>query len=352
MRLRHTLLLGLSAGLLLTACQKQLVGVDPVNAPETNFDLLWTEFDQWYALFGVRRVDWDSTYAVYRPLVKPTTTEEELWQITTRMLGTLRDSHVTLFNADTTREFNAGNFSGQLPDNIDLNLIRQTYLKKGAKTAGEGEFTYGWLSDEIGYIYVKSFARTSDPLSGAGGWANDIDAILTEFQPARGVVIDVRNYEGGTDYNAQRIANAFADRKRLFMTVRTRNGPRHSDFDQPSAWYLEPNPAITFTRPIVVLTHRQTISAGDVFTLAMKTLPHATQIGDTTNGVFSNVSFERQLPNGWTYSLSHQLYLDPVGRSYEGVGIPPAIVVKNTKAEIGAGTDRALERAIAHLKAK
>lgn len=58
----------------------------------------------------------------------------------------------------------------------------------------------------------------------------------------------------------------------------------------------------------------------------------------------------RELPNGWAYGISVGVWTDPDGRSYEGIGFPPDVVVKNQPEELEQGIDSALETAISLLE--
>ena len=43
-------------------------------------------------------------------------------------------------------------------------------------------------------------------------------------------------------------------------------------------------------------------------------------MGSKTSGVFSEILW-KELPNGWEYSLSNEVYMDINNKSYEGDGI-------------------------------
>jgi hypothetical protein len=49
------------------ACNDLTLGPEPKNHPETNFELLWKEYDQMYGLFEVKGIDWRAIYTQYRP---------------------------------------------------------------------------------------------------------------------------------------------------------------------------------------------------------------------------------------------------------------------------------------------
>ena len=101
---------------------------------------------------------------------------------------------------------------------------------------------------------------------------------------------------------------------------------------------------------MVVLTDEFTVSAGEIFTLNMRSFEQVTHIGDTTAGAHSDVGPARFLPNGWTYEYSIMKYLLPDGSSLEGMGIAPDIYIQNTMQDIGNGEDKVLEYAIEYLE--
>jgi C-terminal processing protease CtpA/Prc len=157
--------------------------------------------------------------------------------------------------------------------------------------------------------------------------------------------------EGGYDSGVKYIAGRFASDKRLFTIARLKNGPAHDDFTDPVYVYLSPESGIRYTNPLVILTNRFTVSAGETFTLAIKSLDHVTQIGDTTSGAFSDMTY-RELPNGWIYTMSIGYWNDKNDRSWEGIGCVPDILVENDSLELSAGQDKALERAMEVLSAE
>ncbi|MFN3939806.1 MAG: hypothetical protein ACK4IY_04415, partial [Chitinophagales bacterium] len=61
---------------------------EPTADPESIFEFLWQSFDENYAPFEERNVNWDSIYSVYRPMVNDNTSPDELYEILTAMLAT------------------------------------------------------------------------------------------------------------------------------------------------------------------------------------------------------------------------------------------------------------------------
>jgi carboxyl-terminal processing protease len=160
-----------------------------------------------------------------------------------------------------------------------------------------------------------------------------------------GIIIDVRQNGGGDDRVGKIIADRFAKEKKMYMITRIRNGPNHDDFTEPKLWYVEPDGPVQFTKPVILLTHRHSVSAAENFALAMPVIPHATLVGDFTSGCFADMRWET-LPNGWGYSISYTLFTDQNGFCWEGIGVPPDLRIINTAEDITQKNDRVLEFAM------
>ncbi len=311
-----------------------------LSAPEQNFEYLWQTYNRNYAIFGAKKIDWDALYKIYRPRVTAQTTDEELFDIMATLIGHLNDNHVRL--TSPFRSFQSGILGEMKMEDFSLDLIKEKYLKGRFQARVNGVFHYGWLTDSIGYFHFRGFGRMEES-------AAAIDEILKEFKDAKGIVVDVRSNGGGDDRVGKLIADRFADRKRLYMKTRIRNGPRHTDFTSWKYWYVEPDGAAQFTRPVILLTHRHSVSAAENFALAMRVLPNVTTMGDATSGVFADVYGDR-LPNGWRFSVSFKLFVDQTGFCWEGIGVPVEIRQTNTKQYIEQKRDKVIELAIALIE--
>jgi len=320
-----------------------------LSEPEKNFEYLWKTFDRNYAIFGPKKVDWKALYKVYRSKVTPQTTDDELFEIMSSMLGHLNDNHVRLSSEKPFRVYFAGilneimeekNFKS--PDDarqfLNKRPVPEKYIKSELKERMNGIFSFGWVADGIGYFHFKNFGNI--PQSTAV-----IDEIVKTFEDAKGIIVDVRKNGGGDDRVGKLIADRFADQKRLYMITYTRNGPNYDDFTPPKYWYVEPDGSHRFTKPVILLTNRLSISAAENFALAMRVLPHVTLVGDLTSGVFADV-YGDTLPNGWQFGCSYKLFVDYAGFCWEGIGVPPDLRIINTDEDIQQEKDRVLEFAI------
>jgi carboxyl-terminal processing protease len=332
--------------ILCCSCSDILLGKDEDNNPENVFELFWTDFDQHYSLFEIRKLKWDSIYNVYRPQVSQQTSPHKLRNIFANMIEYLDDSHTALYTngmGDYTSGFALGEKA--IKEEFSIHLIKSKYTDGLEAVKGEGEMAFGNIKGkDIGYIFLRKM-EGEDP-EGA------ITNILDEFASRKAIIVDIRTNDGGDGGYSKTIAGAFSDGEHFISTVQTRNGPSHSDFDAITREYTQRTGTTQYLKPVILLTDRATISAGDYFALNMKAFHHVTIIGDSTAGDLSSKSMRKFLPNGWSYHYSIQMRLLPDGTSLDGIGIVPHIYVKNSKEDIQAGTDKVLNTAIMYLKEK
>ncbi len=339
------LLLIISFSLILIACDDLLLGEEAANTPESNFVSLWSEFDRHYGQFPIREIDWDSVYTSGISRAQSITSNAELYELLVETISPLNDGHVALIPIGTTFKNFRGGPLGKLDSIVDfeLDVVKSNYLMQTKETGDF--FTYGFLSDQVGYIYIEGFADL------AKFFEDPMNEMISYFADAEALIIDVRGGYGGEDVAGQYIAGYFMDVKKPYMITKVKAGPAHDDFTDPVTWNVQPEGKKQFLKPVVVLTHRYTISARETFCLAMKMSPNVTFIGDTTAGAFSN-QINRELPNGWGYSLSIGDWRDANNVSHEGVGLVPDILIQNTRQELLDGEDRVLDEALSFLSNK
>jgi len=331
--------LSILLSLFFSSCDKMLLEEEVPNNAVENFNSLWNEFDVKYGLFQQKNIDWDSVYTVYRPEINENSNDDKLYSVFKNMLEVLNDNHVALVPTDPRYPFFQSGIMGKMDsiNDFDLDIIKEYYL---TNTKFEDPFfTFGILQNNIGYIHIEGFSDLPKNL------VKPINSILNSLKETNAIIIDVRGGYGGEDIAGQYIAGHFTNKSIHYMKTRVKSGAGKNDFTDFEDWYITPEGDYQYLKPVVILTHRFTISARETFCLAMKVLPQVTFIGDTTSGAFSN-QINRELPNGWGYSLSIGQWLDANGVSYEGKGLVPNILIHNNKQDVLNGKDEALEKAI------
>jgi len=333
-----------------TVCLCGNAPAQEASDPEKNFERLWKAYDMNYAIFRAKSVDWQALYHVYRPKVTPETTEDELFVIMANMLGHLNDNHVLLMTEDQSR-FSCAGYLGEVFGDKGLAAYEEVmqqrpapggYFKEPLETRAGDIFGFGWAAEDVGYVHFSKF-------EGVRQSREAIDEIIRALATAKAIIVDVRRNGGGDDRVGKAIADRFADTKRLYMTTQTRIGLKHDDFAPKKYWYVEPDGPDQFTKPVILLIDRLSISAAENFALAMRVLPHVTLVGDFTSGCFADMYWDT-LPNGWKFTVSYKLFLDHRGMCWEGIGVPPDIKQINTEEDTEAGRDGVLELAIALLE--
>ena len=172
--------------------------------------------------------------------------------------------------------------------------------------------------------------------------------MVERFRGLKGLIIDIRDNEGGDPAYGFRLARRIATERTHSYTTIYKNGPGREDFTAPYEAFLDINDEMKFDLPVVVLTNRVTYSAGNFFTAMMMALPNVRVMGDTTGGG-GGVPLGWELPNGWHFNYSHSITWMPDGFIIED-GIPPHVQVAITDEDKLAGRDTILEEAVAYLR--
>jgi carboxyl-terminal processing protease len=133
---------------------------------------------------------------------------------------------------------------------------------------------------------------------------------------ARGVVLDLRDDPGGLLDEAVETASDFLD-----------GGPvvSYERRGQPAQTLSALTPGDTAT-PLVVLVDRGTASAAEIVAAALQDRSRAVVVGSRTFGKGS-VQEPTKLSDGSAIELTVGRYLTPSGRSLDGVGVDPDVLV-------------------------
>jgi hypothetical protein len=338
-----------------------------LSAPELNFEVLWHTFEDNYAFFKLRNIDWKKSYNKYRPLVNADTSNDSLFSVVSSMLAPFKDNHVNVimpgvkqFKAAKPSQF-ISEFGTDSLRHLFWTTVDQTLTGKGfgtSQTFGPGFnniplFNYR-VAKQYGYLrfnrcFVDGDADSKPDAAVAG---KILDSIMKQASKLKGLIIDVRENMGGNDEFAFEVASRFARRKIVGMYKKARiRGGKYEDFGKAETWFIQPVKNTKFLKPVVLLTNDKTVSAADVFAMIMKELPSVKIIGTNTCGIYSDM-YGFTLPNKWLVSLSNQRYYNNKMVCYEATGTPVDIRIENKKQDLISMTDPVITAALKILNGK
>ncbi|WP_438425954.1 S41 family peptidase [Aquimarina macrocephali] len=306
--------------------------------PKINFDHFWNIFNDYYAFFETRKVNW-SQYKSLREQV----TSENFYDTLEGLVLLMEDGHVGIDDEANNIAIDAGSpslfsrlnssLSGDLiiesgEDynklyNQKLQTIASKYLNNKVEIDENGKIAWGLIGDDIAYVNILSMegygSNAKNELETLNSVLDKIMSDLKNYGVSR-LIIDVRFNGGGYDMVSVNIASRFLDEERLAFSKKARLG---DGFTKGTSINMTPKGDFQFTGDIMLLTSPLTASAAEVFTLCMKDLPYVTMIGDNTNGVFSDI-LTHTLPNGALIGLSNEVYSDANGEVFEAIGVGPS----------------------------
>lgn len=327
-----------------------------------NYDKLCEIFNENYASFEEKSIDWPKHCAEYREKLTENTTDTELFEVMTQLLKPLNDGHTSLKSKKLDTGFSAGRPSRIMAeiasikrterrkqfDKMTENTLSQNGFEPtkrlGPEFREEKLFRYS-KSENIGYVqFYRSFSKLL--------WMNGLslqgqmNTIFNSFEDLDAIIIDVRFNMGGDDGFSQKIAGRFVEEEQIGFYKQTR---KDGEFGPLKSKMIKPMGRKPFLKPVILLTNDRTFSAADVLALMMSELPNVTIIGEPSNGSYSDLKGAK-LPNGWNLTLSNQRYLSLSKKNYEGLGTPVDIEVKNMLQDIETGEDSVLKNAFEFLE--
>jgi hypothetical protein len=328
------------------------------DTPLSNFDVFTRTWAEQYGFFDIKKADWSALVARYRSKVNDRTTAAELFQMLKEMIEPFDDAHTSIRAETINQTFSGARRSANWLERADrpraFDIVDQKYARTPLRSWCNGQIQYGRLEGGVGYVRIKSFSGYGPQPgfeSGLTALEDALDAIFADASSWPGLVIDVRINGGGSDPYGLAIASRLTGAEYVAYVKQARSDPERADrWTDPQPSVVRPTSKPSFRGAVVELTGVLSVSAAETFTQALlKRTPHITRVGENTQGVFSDV-LGRKLPNGWRFGLPNERFVTD-GKSYDGPGIPPDVTVPVfPKADLDAGRDGALEKALELLK--
>ena len=228
---------------------------------------------------------------------------------------------------DNTQEA-IGRMRGEAGTTVTLDVMRdgEDDSLRFALTRAEVRLTTvhtDYLGDGFAYIRLSSFTDgTGEELREA------TDELLSEHE-LQAVVLDMRDNPGGTLGAAVEVADAFMEEG---LIVRGEGRIDEARFVENAT----PGDVID-GRKLVVLVDRRSASASEIVAAALQENQRARVVGERTFGKGS-VQTVIPLADGGALKLTTSEYFTPSGRSIDGTGVEPDLVVEGGRRYRGSGS--------------
>jgi carboxyl-terminal processing protease len=330
--------------------------------PIYNFEVFAETVKEHYAFFELNKINWNQLYKQQKGKLTEKSTDVELYQVIEETLKLLNDNHAHLEATDQVyaelekqpnQKEKDKKDSENLPEYGDFQvagIVAKHYLKEDLTRDYKLQFPliqWGKINDSTGYIQIKAmwlFANLDVPKKRInevgyvdafvetfhqmyeGDYIKEevkevskiMDIVMNDLSEMKSLVIDVRFNGGGQDAVSFEILSRFIPKGKLqIATQKLRYGNR---FTPLLPLYIDGN-TNAFTKPVYVLTSKQTGSAAEALSIATMTMQNVKRIGSATSGAMST-ALEKKLPNGWSFAISNEIYMDNNGKSYENIGVP------------------------------
>jgi carboxyl-terminal processing protease len=213
-----------------------------------------------------------------------------------------------------------------IDDYVDLTMTRQIVQNPTVE--------YEMLEEKIGYVALSSFEDVS-----TSQFIGAVDAL--EEQGMQGLIVDLRNNGGGVVSVAEGIADYLTPDGKDIVSFKGK-GVEDSTYVAKDGHQMDV--------PMVVLVNRESASASEVLTGALKDHELATVVGTKTfgKGIAQGIF---PLPDGSALKLTTAYYYVPSGECIHKEGIEPDVYVEldedlQTLVEIPKEDDNQIRAAI------
>ncbi len=188
-----------------------------------------------------------------------------------------------------------------VPSNIKKNIVSSAVLENNDK--------------KIGYITFSTFSNNLP---------EQVEESLKKLEKEKisGLIIDLRNNNGGVLNAVKPIANLFLKKGKLIFSLENKvNIIKYKDDTEEYRSY-----------PISVLINGNTASAAEILTAALKDSYNATIIGEKSYGK-GKVQQIMNLTNGSAVKYTSAKWYTPKNKCIDGEGITPDYLIKNNYTE-------------------
>lgn len=178
------------------------------------------------------------------------------------------------------------------------------------------------LPDAVGYVRIPSFNDKTPTV---------VRDALDELKRtgAKSLVVDLRQCPGGSFDRAVETAELLLPKGAGIVSLQRKGKPEEK--------LVAKGTAVLADVPLAVLVDGVTASGCEFVAAALAEGRHARLVGAKTTGKWTVQSIE-ELPNGYAAKYTVGIFKTPSGKSYQGTGLAPDVVVTMTDAEVARAT--------------
>lgn len=323
------------------------------KSPIATFETFTNVMKKHYAFFDLYHVDWDAVVKQHRANINLDTSDASLYNTLSSMLVDINDAHLNLqAELKGTSKIYRNGKSRYLRPALDKAFQNQTQFDNAKKFRANWYRAYKsniknqllfqqnnndfdeliiWGSiGDIGYINILrmiGFSETRATKDEVEQAKLAMDHVMSQLKNSSAIIVDITANGGGEDEVSRMFASYFTEQPVLAYKKQIYG----SDLPQQS-FYIKPAKKHRFLGPTFLVTSDHSVSAAEIFTLAMRSIKNVTHVGETTRGALSDI-LDKDLPNGWRLGLSNEIYFDATGKLWESKGIPPQKQIDIFKGE-------------------
>jgi len=363
------------------SCQKDIPSAYTNTVPQNFsqvFEAFWNNMNTNYVYWDIDTTHWDAMYRQYQPvfaqlnLQDPQDLKKSI-DYFRQMTDGLIDSHYSIsflpkpivdsqvFPAADRKKRDAHFHSPFLYISIDSNYLDPGFVSGKYTSTAHTLVTAvsGTIHSNILYFYCSGFALreayTSNSANGVKGVLQHFfDQLKNRSPNTKGLIIDVRSNNGGNVEDLDFLVGQLTAQPIPFGFVRYKANNGRLAYTPWMAVTIPPQPgAQALNLPVVVLADNYSISLAEALTMAIKTLPNSSFVGETTwgatgpitaNAVYNDGPFT--IPGFLSVYTSSAVFQYRDGKIYEGKGFPPDIAIPFNLTTLYSGDDPSLDSAI------
>ncbi|MDR0811553.1 MAG: S41 family peptidase [Paludibacter sp.] len=319
------------------------------NTPENVFLAFWQTLDENYVYFEEKGVDWNAVYYEYYPQAKAAKTDEDLYNILWEMKLLLNDHHVGLmtWSRDSSYYFFPTNYYQEDSTTFKNEFFEEKYDFVPRFFRFSYPYTC-WQHKSKNYAYIEVESFGIEDFTANKTKSEDIFVYLEKLDYSDGLIIDIRNNGGGFGLYGNFITSLFYTGEKTLFSIAFKNGKGHSEFGEKTPYLFKGQGLVSDKIPVVVLTAKNTYSAGNYFAYQMNDLPNCTLIGEQTGGGGGAITTV-VLPNKWIMTYPFFRGFSSQGANMEFGIMPDVFVSQNYDCNQPNVKDAVILRALEFL---